>query len=819
MGVAVANGASVLISGDYISNVAGPAISVATSASGGTVTILGNSLSGSTIGLQVSGSSTDTTAVDAEYNSINSNTSSGITDTGPAITAPNNWWGSFAFGPSAPNNTTTGPVTFSPPLGGPPAVGFGTSTSGYLGLGLTAPPPPTIGRGPGNESPTTTLYVSEVFQDTTGAASPSAGDIVTFTTGNSGPITGLIYGTNAFESLAAAVAEAVPGYTIVIGAETITTDSTIQITQPITIDGSVGTILQPQSSTTPWFEVDSGGSLALNSLTLDGLSAPAGSLTVGSAVAFLSGSLGGTISGVTFENISGFGVTSQVGGVTITNSVFSNMGLGGASFFGAGASSTFGPGITYTGQGSGGTGEVGVEVANGASVLISGNIIQDVAGPAISVETSPSGGTVTILGNTLSGNTIGLQVSGSSRETTAVDAEYNSITSNTSSGVTDTGPAITAPNNWWGSLFGPVSPNNTTTGPVTFSPPLNGPPAVGFGTSTSGYLGSIGGLMAPPLGPPPSRVPPPGEIPPIPAFTTTSPVVFGSGPGVAPTVSIQTSGMSPITFNPYPATFLGGVQVAVSSGTAGQLEIATAPGPGGGPNVKLFDQNGNLQGSLMAYDPSFTGGVYVALADVSAGGIPDIITGAGAGGGPEIRVFNGATLQPLVSFYAFASTFRGGVRVAVTADQSVPGLFEIVAAAGPGGGPEVRVFDLQGDLLRSFYAYNPSFSGGVYVAAGDTTGTGTFDIITSPGAGGGPEVRAFAPNGQVVQDYFAFSSTERDGAVVGASIPAEIIAATGAGETPSIEVLNFTDSQLYASPLDPNSQTGLSVAGLAAGSV
>lgn len=666
-----------------------------------------------------------------------------------------------------------------------------------------------------------TLYVSELFQDTTGAITPSVGDTVTFTTGSGMPVTGLTYGTNAFESLAAAVAAANSGDTIQIGGETITTEATINITKPLTIDGSEGgmgfTTLQPQSSTTAWFQVASGASLTLNSLALNGLSAPTGSLTVGAAVAFMSGSQGGTISGVTFENISGLGVTSDVGGVTITISVFSHMGEGGASFFGAGASSTFGPGITYTGQGGGGTGEVGVEVANGASVLVSGNIIQNVAGPAISVATSPSGGTVPILGNTLNGNTIGLQVTGSSTDTTAVDAEYNSITNNTSSGVTDTDPATTAPNNWWGSLFGPVSPNNTTTGPVTFSPSLNGPPAIGFGTSTSGYLGNVGSLMGPSLSPPPPREGS-GEIPPIPAFTTSSPVVFGSGPGVAPTVSIQTSEMSPTTFNPYPATFLGGVQVAVSSGTAGQLEIATAPGSGGGPNVKLFDQNGNLQASLMAYNPSFTGGVYVALADVSTDGMPDIITGAGAGGGPEVRVFNGATLQPLASFYAFASTFRGGVRVAVTADQSVPGLFEIVAAAGPGGGPEVRVFDLKGDLLRSFYAYNPSFSGGVYVAAGDTTGTGTFDIITSPGAGGGPEVRAFAPNGQVVQDYFAFSSTERDGAVVGASIPAEIIAATGAGETPSIEVLNFTDSQLYASPLDPNSQTGLSVAGLAAGS-
>ncbi|QIE54572.1 hypothetical protein G5B40_03440 [Pikeienuella piscinae] len=39
--------------------------------------------------------------------------------------------------------------------------------------------------------------------------------------------------------------------------------------------------------------------------------------------------------------------------------------------------------------------------------------------------------------------------------------------------------------------------------------------------------------------------------------------------------------------------------------------------------------------------------------------------------------------------------------------------------------------------------YQPDFTGGVHVAAGDVTGDGTFDTITSPGPGGGPHVRVF----------------------------------------------------------------------------
>ena len=45
----------------------------------------------------------------------------------------------------------------------------------------------------------------------------------------------------------------------------------------------------------------------------------------------------------------------------------------------------------------------------------------------------------------------------------------------------------------------------------------------------------------------------------------------------------------------------------------------------------------------MAYDPSFSGGVSLATADVNFDGVDDIITGAGVGGAPHIREFNAQT--------------------------------------------------------------------------------------------------------------------------------------------------------------------------------
>jgi hypothetical protein len=290
--------------------------------------------------------------------------------------------------------------------------------------------------------------------------------------------------------------------------------------------------------------------------------------------------------------------------------------------------------------------------------------------------------------------------------------------------------------------------------------------------------------------------------------------VVGADAGGGPHVRVfdGATGAETFSFFPYPLGFTGGVRVSAGDVTGdGVADIITGAGPGGGPHVRVFDgvTGAPVPGpidSFFAFAQAFTGGVFVAAGDVNADGFDDVIVGADAGGGPHVRVFNGATGAELLSFFPYPLGFTGGVRVAA-ADFDLNGIPEIVTAAGPGGGPHVQVFNASGTLftssdpilagfVNSFFAYAPAFTGGVYVATGDVNRDGRADIITGAGAGGGPHVRVFSgTNGAELAGFFAYTPGFTGGVRVGsADVNAdgrvEILTGAGPGGGPHVRSLD-----------------------------
>ena len=187
--------------------------------------------------------------------------------------------------------------------------------------------------------------------------------------------------------------------------------------------------------------------------------------------------------------------------------------------------------------------------------------------------------------------------------------------------------------------------------------------------------------------------------------------------------------------------------------------------------MKIFSGlDGHVISSFFAYAPTFTGGIFLAVGDVNGDTFDDIITGAGAGGGPHVQVFDGPTNAVLLSFFAYAPTFTGGISVAA-GDLSGDNRADIVTGAGPGGGPHVQTFNgVTGAAINSYFAYVPSFTGGVNVAVANTDGTGNREVVVGPGAGGTPEVKVFdGLTGAQRAAFLAYAANFTGGVRVGAA--------------------------------------------------
>ena len=223
--------------------------------------------------------------------------------------------------------------------------------------------------------------------------------------------------------------------------------------------------------------------------------------------------------------------------------------------------------------------------------------------------------------------------------------------------------------------------------------------------------------------------------------------------------------------------YTGELRTAVGDVTGdGIADIIVGAGTGGGPRVKVID--GASQATVydfFVFESTFTGGVFVAAGDFTGDGLDDIVIGAGEGGGPRVLILNAANLSVIADVFVFEQTFRGGARVA-TGDVNGDGIADLIASAAEGGGPRVLV--LNGAALplvvpiADFFAFEPTLRNGAYVSSGDFNGDGRDDIVVGAGPGGAPRVQVFdaallnnPPSGAnpVLLNFFAFGDDRRDG--------------------------------------------------------
>jgi len=204
--------------------------------------------------------------------------------------------------------------------------------------------------------------------------------------------------------------------------------------------------------------------------------------------------------------------------------------------------------------------------------------------------------------------------------------------------------------------------------------------------------------------------------------------------------------------------FKGGINLTLADlNDDGNWEIITAPASSGSPEIKIFDYHGSLQNSFFIADKSWRGGLQIAAGNIDGRGYQEIVAAFSAGDEPQIRI-SSAEGNLLGVFLAYEKSFRGGVNLAVANinGRKDRNKAEIIVAPGPGRAPEIKIFTNRANLQHSFKGYSDNWRQGVNISTGDTNKDGIFDIILSAYPGGAPHIRIFNANGRLLESFYAF---------------------------------------------------------------
>ena len=172
------------------------------------------------------------------------------------------------------------------------------------------------------------------------------------------------------------------------------------------------------------------------------------------------------------------------------------------------------------------------------------------------------------------------------------------------------------------------------------------------------------------------------------------------------------------------------------------------------PTVDVYDaDSGKLVNRFLAFIPTYSAGVRVAMGDTNGDGFTDIVC---ATGGPSgmVNVVSGADGSVLARFSPFPRTPQAGLRIAV-GDLNGDDALDIVVARA--GSTVVRVYE-GGSFERtaSFRPLHLGGGGGTSVAIAHVNGAGPVIAVS---VGSTPIVQLFDAKGQFISQFHAFDGT------------------------------------------------------------
>ena len=293
----------------------------------------------------------------------------------------------------------------------------------------------------------------------------------------------------------------------------------------------------------------------------------------------------------------------------------------------------------------------------------------------------------------------------------------------------------------------------------------------------------------------------------------TAPFSLARGVMVSATtglVQLGTTGGVFRQFRPF-AGYVGLVDVdtvdRTGDGKADALVVSMAS-TGSAGTMMVIDAATGRQAYRFNVFPGFMGGARVSAGIADLGGTLRslIVAGAGPGANPAVKVYDSVYGTVLRQFNAFGTSYRGGVDLALSNPDS---LGKSILAVGSLVNANVRVFDLNNTAapLYAFRAFSTPMSS-FSIRVGDINGDGFNEIIGGVGSGILPLLRVFQPNGTLLKQIQPFTSSYSGGVNIGLGDidndgTLEIIAGAAQGTRGLVKAYKANGAVVYSNFISP----------------
>jgi len=169
--------------------------------------------------------------------------------------------------------------------------------------------------------------------------------------------------------------------------------------------------------------------------------------------------------------------------------------------------------------------------------------------------------------------------------------------------------------------------------------------------------------------------------------------------------------------------------------------------------VTVWRDDGQLFAKLYPYTASYDGGIRLAFGDMTGDGQFEMVVAPTAGYPLPIQVYTRFGSKIYDNWFPFGKTYTGGYSLGIlepTEGQSG----KVVIGSGTGKATVVQLYDTNFALFKEWFAYDKFFKGGVNVAVGDVDGDGKEDIVAGAGPGKKPLIKVFDASGKVKYSEF-----------------------------------------------------------------